>query len=463
MESVDREIVSFMKNDAKNVNFFVIDKHGNHVYKNYALNRIVGNVNAKRLNPKTWETSCEVMRTGKQIITEEQSVEGNNYLTIKSPLLIDKKTEGVIGLSVDITDRKKKEEAEKKLKMKKELYNVARCVAHDITQPINVLKGYLDLNKSLSEEEKRIFRESTRRIENIADRLLMNYRGIKDIQEMSYISVKWCLDKVINQIKEHYKQREIKFKTSFNCKEQVFIRGNFVDFNRMLVNILNNAVEAIENKKGKIRVGYIEKGEEVEIRVKDNGKGMSKDMAKRIERGEKVETTKNGHGIGTKQINSTVREMKGKLKIESKEGEGTEFILTFAKAERPRWFADKIEIKKGYEVVIVDDEELMYKVWKKKLKKYAKEIRLKFFTRGVEALKYLKSLESKEKVFLIADYELTEQDLTGINVIDKSGMKDRHLLVTNMYLSDIKELNKKIAYIKIFHKMYINDISLNIN
>jgi hypothetical protein len=28
METVDKEIVSFMKNDTKNVNFFVIDKHG---------------------------------------------------------------------------------------------------------------------------------------------------------------------------------------------------------------------------------------------------------------------------------------------------------------------------------------------------------------------------------------------------------------------------------------------------
>ncbi|MDR1103756.1 MAG: hypothetical protein LBK92_00120 [Endomicrobium sp.] len=47
------------------------------------------------------------MRTGKQIITEEQSFEGNYYLTVKSPLLVDKKAEGVIELSLDITDKKK--------------------------------------------------------------------------------------------------------------------------------------------------------------------------------------------------------------------------------------------------------------------------------------------------------------------------------------------------------------------
>ncbi|MDR1434106.1 MAG: hypothetical protein LBI93_03025, partial [Endomicrobium sp.] len=217
MESVDKEIISFMKKDAKNVNFFVIDKHGSHIYKNYALNRIVGNTNAKRLNPKTWEISCEVMRTGKQIITEEQSLEGNDYLTIKSPLVINSKVEGVIGLAVDITDKKKREYAEKKkeelenkLKMKEELYNVARYVAHDLAQPVNVLKGYLDLNKSLKEEEKKIFGEVARSIENITDRLLIKYGGVKDIKEKSYIFVKWCLDKVVKQIREQKKEIEIK-------------------------------------------------------------------------------------------------------------------------------------------------------------------------------------------------------------------------------------------------------------
>jgi hypothetical protein len=93
---------------------------------------------------------------------------------------------------------------------------------------------------------------------------------------------------------------------------------------------------------------------------------------------------------------------------------------------------------------------------------YENKITIKYFTQGKEALKYLKSLENKEKVFLIADYELKE-DINGIDVIDKASMKERHLLVTNMYLSDIKEFNKKSGYIKIFHKMYINDISLKVN
>ncbi|MDR1103757.1 MAG: ATP-binding protein, partial [Endomicrobium sp.] len=49
----------------------------------------------------------------------------------------------------------------------------------------------------------------------------------------------------------------------------------------MLLNLLNNAVEAIEGKKGEIKV-EVRVGEEVEIRVKDNGKGMPKEMAEKL-------------------------------------------------------------------------------------------------------------------------------------------------------------------------------------
>ncbi|MDR2644695.1 MAG: hypothetical protein LBB44_01760 [Endomicrobium sp.] len=105
----------------------------------------------------------------------------------------------------------------------------------------------------------------------------------------------------------------------------------------------------------------------------------------------------------------------------------------------------------------------MHEVWREKLKGYEKEIRVKYFTEGIEALKYLNTVEKKEKVFLITDYELRKQEIRGVNVIDKSGMKDRHLLVTNMYLSEIKEFNNKSAHLKMFPKCYLGDIILKIN
>jgi sensor histidine kinase regulating citrate/malate metabolism len=61
---------------------------------------------------------------------------------------------------------------------------------------------------------------------------------------------------------------------------------------------------------------------------------MPKEMAEKLVKGLEVGTTKeDGHGIGTQQIMSTIKDMNGRVKIESKENVGTEFILAFAKSE----------------------------------------------------------------------------------------------------------------------------------
>jgi signal transduction histidine kinase len=100
--------------------------------------------------------------------------------------------------------------------------------------------------------------------------------------------------------------------------------------------LIKNSVEAIGSKEGVITIDEEVKGEEVEIRVKDNGKGMPKQMVAKLGKGEKIGTTKeDGHGIGMQQVMNTIKAMNGKIKIESKEDIGTEFILTFPKSEKP--------------------------------------------------------------------------------------------------------------------------------
>jgi hypothetical protein len=230
----------------------------------------------------------------------------------------------------------------------------------------------------------------------------------------------------------------------------------------MMNNLIGNAVESVGGSKGvKVEVSYEVKGEEVEIRVRDNGEGMPREMVEKINRGEAVRSTKEeGHGIGMEQIIKTIREMKGKMEVKSKEGEGTEFVLRFKRSEKPEWFADKIEIKTGDTVVVLDDEVLIHEVLKRRFKEYENELTFKYFSKGMEAIEFINRMGDKRKVFLIADYELKGEEINGIEVIEKSGMKDRHILMTNKDISDIKEFKEKSKFIKIFHKMYVNDINI---
>jgi sensor histidine kinase regulating citrate/malate metabolism len=89
-------------------------------------------------------------------------------------------------------------------------------------------------------------------------------------------------------------------------------------------------IEAVEGKKVEIAVSCEVKGKQIEIRIKDNGKGMPKEMVDKIMKGEEIGTTKKeGHGIGTQQIMSTVKAMEGRGEIKAEDNVGTEVILTF--------------------------------------------------------------------------------------------------------------------------------------
>jgi signal transduction histidine kinase len=47
----------------------------------------------------------------------------------------------------------------------------------------------------------------------------------------------------------------------------------------------------VKGKKSEIKVSYEVNGEEVEIRVKDNGKGLSKEMVEKLKKEEDIGTT----------------------------------------------------------------------------------------------------------------------------------------------------------------------------
>jgi PAS domain S-box-containing protein len=312
------------------------------------------------------------------------------YMSHKLPLTNSAgKNVGLLGISVDITDTKKKEELRQKLKSQRDLYKLAQQVAHDIVSSItslNMIK-YLSAEK-LSDREKEMLELSIVSIEEMSNKLIEKYKVLKDEEagivrsrsfdrsEAMYINPYFGLLEMIKRYEyRDNKNYSIKYYPDEKNK-LVFIRGDYSDFCRMMSNVINNAVEATQEIKngGEIEIAYmVEKGE-VKIRVKENGKGMPKEMAEKLMKEEEIGTTKKeGHGIGTQQIISTIKAMKGLLKIESKENVGTEFIVSFPRSESPRWFADKIELKKGDTVVIVDDEESVNETWKMSLRSTMKK------------------------------------------------------------------------------------------
>ena len=96
---------------------------------------------------------------------------------------------------------------------------------------------------------------------------------------------------------------------------------------QVISNFVNNAIKF--TSEGSIRVGYKQKGEELEFYVQDTGVGIDAESQAHIfERFVRVEQHKKGTGLGLAICEMIIRKLGGKIGVESEYGKGSTFWFT---------------------------------------------------------------------------------------------------------------------------------------
>src|SRR5207245_2199007 len=106
------------------------------------------------------------------------------------------------------------------------------------------------------------------------------------------------------------------------------VRGNFHDLQQVLTNVLLNARDAV-GARGNIWIAAEENGERVNIRVKDDGRGIAADLLGRIF--EPLVTTKRGQGgtgLGLAITRRILHASDGDISVQSTPGKGAEFTIS---------------------------------------------------------------------------------------------------------------------------------------
>lgn len=134
------------------------------------------------------------------------------------------------------------------------------------------------------------------------------------------------IDSVLILLKNKYKHHiNIKKKYSENLPYVDCYSGKI---NQVFMNVINNAIDAIEDEKGEIIIETHSEGNFVIITVKDSGKGISEDNKLKIF--DPFFTTKEiglGMGLGLAISYSIIQEHNGQIIVNSPAGKGAEFII----------------------------------------------------------------------------------------------------------------------------------------
>ncbi len=142
---------------------------------------------------------------------------------------------------------------------------------------------------------------------------------------MEGFSLQALLDTVRMTMLEHLRDGRIQFSINNQCPVD-FMRGNEHALQGVIMNLLMNALEAIQ-EQGVLILTVQQKDEQaIEIKIKDSGKGIDTAHLQRIF--EPFFTTRvNGTGLGLAVVDSVVKAHNGKVQCVSKVGVGTEFKI----------------------------------------------------------------------------------------------------------------------------------------
>ena len=248
-------------------------------------------------------------------------------------------------------------------------------MSHDIRTPMNAIIGFTTLAVSNIDDKKRV-RDYLGKILSSSNHLLSL---INDILDMSRIEsgkihleeTEVSLSEVLHDLKTiisgqiHAKQLELYMDAIDVTNEDVYC--DKTRLNQVLLNLLSNAVK-FTPAGGTVSVRIrqcpgTQKGSELyEIRVKDNGIGMSQEFVKKIfspferERTSTVSRTQ-GTGLGMAITKNIVNMMGGTIEVHTEQGKGTEFIVRLPfriQSEHQR--IEKIAELEGLKALVVDDD-----------------------------------------------------------------------------------------------------------
>ena len=292
---------------------------------------------------------------------------------------VDRKKKYILVMSDRTSDRKMNQALSEAVRAA-ETANRAKStflsnMSHDIRTPMNAIIGFTTLAVNNIDDKKRV-RDYLSKILFSSNHLLSL---INDILDMSRIEsgkihleeTEVSLSGVLHDLKTiisgqiHAKQLELYIDAMDVTNEDVYC--DKTRLNQVLLNLLSNAVK-FTPAGGTVSVrlkqfpGTTKGSGLYEIRVKDNGIGMSQEFVQKIfspferERTSTVSRTQ-GTGLGMAITKNIVDLMGGSIEVQTEQGKGTEFIVRLPFRIQPGHHRiEKITELEGLKALVVDDD-----------------------------------------------------------------------------------------------------------
>jgi len=209
-------------------------------------------------------------------------------------------------------------------------------ISHELRTPLSAIRGYLEaiIDGVVNEKEERKYLgralEEAIYLSNLVDNLLQLTKAEtgKLQPKKEVLDIEGMAKRIRERLSLMAEERKVKIRIARGFPKVI---GDSEMTERVLLNLIENAVK-YNREGGMVSVDYRERDGELEIRVSDEGEGIPPEelpfIFERFYKTDKARVKGSGMGLGLAIVKSLVEAQGGKVRVESKLGEGSTFSFT---------------------------------------------------------------------------------------------------------------------------------------
>ena len=283
-----------------------------------------------------------------------------------SPLVVEGKTTGVLGIARDITEQKEERERAARADKLRALGQLASGVAHDFNNSLAAILGRAQLLRRQTKDEALV--RNLEIIQTAAEDAAATVRRIQTFarkspaKEFEKLEVAGLLNDAIEITRTRWQNearlRGLEYNVTLDADGGHYTFGSASELREVFVNLIVNAVDAMP-KGGGLKISCVANKARLQLQFADNGTGMPEDVRQKIF--DPFFSTKGAHGtgLGLSVSYSIIERHEGSISVASSLGEGTVFTIELPAVEMAPEStaapAGEVELPK-LSILVIDDE-----------------------------------------------------------------------------------------------------------
>ncbi len=320
----------------------ITDERGRVAYANKALVRMLGyepsevvgrNAAELAVGQEEWAATVadSVKSSGWRGEASARRKDGNEFPALVDVTLIrddDGTISGAVAIVRDMTEEKKLQEQLRRVDRLAAIGEMGAGIAHEVNNALAVISAYTKVADDSSVDE---LKSSLSHVEDQSRRIAEIVRGVLGFArphtpQRSAIDLVEIARRTLDMIGPDLAQRQARVETEFDT-DLPKVQADPQQIQQIVLNLLKNAVQASSGPGDlELRVEVRGLGDQLVVRVTDNGPGIAAALQERIF-DPFFSTKEEGSGLGLSVSYAIAKAHSGDLWVESEPGAGTTFTL----------------------------------------------------------------------------------------------------------------------------------------